>query len=216
MFHHIDNGNILPISKCVLSYGKFIGILDSGLQFTSIDEYSTFSKKSLNKCTITFDDGFKDLYTVAYPELKKRNIPFAIFIPVNLIDKDGYITSEELKIMGGDPLVTICSHGMTHDVLRGMKRTEQEYELIQSKNALQKITGKDIKYFAFSHGSYDEVTLRILKETSLYKNAFSVIRAPTNFFTRRWVYRLPRINCENDNMKFKIIRNDKGSTIKVD
>lgn len=80
MFHHIDDGNIIVRSGCRLSKKSFVDILDSGISFISAEEYTQFVFSWKNPCLITFDDGLKDVYRVAYPELKKRNIPFTVFI----------------------------------------------------------------------------------------------------------------------------------------
>ena len=149
MFHHIDDGKIMKKSSCVLSIEKFIDILDSGIEFISVDEYVSFSGKTINKCVITFDDGLKDVYTVAYPELKKRQIPFTIFVIVDYLDTEGYITTEELIELSKDPLVSIGAHGMTHDVLTGLSIEKQKYEMFSSKKYLEEIIGKKVDFFAF-------------------------------------------------------------------
>jgi len=41
-----------------------------------------------NSVVITFDDGFKNNFTSAYPILKKYNIPATIFITTSMVDKD--------------------------------------------------------------------------------------------------------------------------------
>ena len=51
-----------------------------GVDFISVDEYIKFSLSDRNKCLITFDDGLQDVYRVVYPELKKRGIPFLMFV----------------------------------------------------------------------------------------------------------------------------------------
>lgn len=49
---------------------------------------------------ITFDDGFKDFYTEAYPYLSENNIPASLFITTGKIDsKEELWTSELLRII---------------------------------------------------------------------------------------------------------------------
>lgn len=203
MFHHIDNGNLIVKSGCILDKEKFIKIIDSGIEFASLRD--CLHKACNDKCAITFDDGLADLYKTAYPELKKRNIPFAVFIVTDFLDKEGYITTEELKQMAEDPLVTVGSHGITHDILKGMNMEKQKEELLKSKEILENIINKDVELFAYSHGQYDKKTLRILKELNCYKKAFSAASLPLNVYTKHWKYRIPRINIDNSSSRFAVI-----------
>ena len=142
MFHHIDDGNIIVRSGCRLSKKSFVDILDSGISFISAEEYTQFVFSWKNPCLITFDDGLKDVYRVAYPELKKRNIPFTVFIVTDFLDQEGYLSSKELQVLADDPLVTIGSHGTTHKILHGMDEAEQRMELLDSKHILEEKTEK--------------------------------------------------------------------------
>ena len=205
MFHHIDDGNIAPKrSGCTLDFDKFIEILDSGLQFIDADTFCTFSRKSINKALITFDDGLADVYNVAYPQLKKRNIPFTIFIVTDFLDTNGYLTTAQLKELAGDPLVTVGSHGLSHGVLKDMPVQRQLNEILKSKELLESLLNRPVKYFAYSHGQYDNITLNILRKKRCYSFAFGVAGYPTNIYTRRWKYHLPRLNCENGSIHFRI------------
>lgn len=197
MFHHIDNGNIIVKSGCRMKLKSFVDILDSGVSFISAEEYTKFRLSWQNPCMITFDDGLKDIYDVAYPELKRRNIPFTVFIVTDFLDKEGYISSKELQLLANDPLVTIGSHGTTHKILRGMSEAEQRLELLESKHILEKITGKRIWMFAYSHGLYDNTTVDILRAERCYDYAFSAGGGETNLITKKSVYTLPRLNMED-------------------
>lgn len=215
MFHHIDGGNILQKSGCVLKLDKFIEILDSGMEFIDADTFSSFSRKNKNKALITFDDGLADVFLVAYPELKKRNIPFTIFIITDFLDTPGYIKTEQLIELSNDPLVTVGSHGLSHEVLKNMPSDRQLNEILDSKKRLESILNRPIKYFAYSHGQYDDNTLDILKRERCYSFAFGVAGYPTNIYTRSWKYHLPRLNCENNSMHFRIVDDKKArKTIK--
>ena len=202
MFHHIDNGSLIKRSGCMLNYQEFINLLDSGLQFISLHDLLSLKKLIPGKCSITFDDGLKDVYSVAYPELKKRNIPFSIFVITDFLGKKGYITNEELIELSKDPLVTIGSHGVSHELLPNMSYLKQMYELTESKRKLEAITNLHINYFAFSHGQYDKNTKRILKKHKFYNFVFGVRGYPLNIITKRWKYNLPRINFENNKVTY--------------
>jgi len=40
---------------------------------------------------LTFDDGYRDNRTYAYPILKRNGVPFAIYIPTSFMDREGYL-----------------------------------------------------------------------------------------------------------------------------
>jgi len=60
-----------------------------GYQFLSLDQVCDVlesSETSEKFVAFTFDDGYKDNFTVAYPILKKHKIPFAIYVTTNFPD----------------------------------------------------------------------------------------------------------------------------------
>lgn len=214
MFHHINDGNLIVKSGCILEYKSFLEIIDSGIEFISADEYIKFSLSNRNKCLITFDDGLQDVYRVVYPELTKRGIPLLMFVITDFLDTEGYITTEELLEMAENPLVTIGSHGLSHELFKNLDLNNKRRELLESKEILERLLHKPVKYFAYSHGQYDDSTLDILSETHCYDFAFGVSGYPTNFLTKRWAYHLPRFNCEDRKIPFTI-KKSKNETVKL-
>ncbi|MHA6261269.1 polysaccharide deacetylase family protein [Sporosarcina sp. CAU 1771] len=65
--------------------------LENNYKIVSLDEAHEIinNKKSINKKFIvfTFDDGYLDNYTIAYPIFKKYNIPFTIYVTTSFPDK---------------------------------------------------------------------------------------------------------------------------------
>lgn len=192
MFHHVDDDPHIPKSGCLLAFENFKKVFDIPCDFDSLD--NTLKNCSGRKIAITFDDGLEDLYTMAYPFLKSKGIPFTAFIITDLLGTPGYITEEQLKEMAKDPLVTVGSHGTSHEILKGMPVSKQKAELISSKKRLEDIIGKPVEIFAYSHGQYDPETLRLVTE---YRYACSVRSLPLNFLTAKKRYLLPRYNVDN-------------------
>lgn len=197
MLHHVDDGNITPVSDCIIQYDQFIRLLKQDRKFMQMSDYLTFKAQNNGKYLLTFDDGLEDVFRVVYPVLKAREIPFTIFVPVDLLDTPGYISIEQLKEMAKDPLVTIGSHGVSHRVMTTLSVGEQELELVESKQTLQRIIGKSVDVYAYPHGQFNSDTIKLLKKLNLYKAAFGVTGHPTNCFTESNRFDLPRFNIKD-------------------
>lgn len=197
MLHHVDDGNITPVSDCIIQYDQFIRLLKQDRKFMQMSDYLTFKAQNNGKYLLTFDDGLEDVFRVVYPVLKAREIPFTIFVPVDLLDTPGYISIGQLKEMAKDPLVTIGSHGVSHRVMTTLSVGEQELELVESKKTLQRIIGKSVDVYAYPHGQFNSDTIKLLKKLNLYKAAFGVTGHPTNCFTESNRFDLPRFNIKD-------------------
>lgn len=64
--------------------------LSAGYAFVSLDEACRIQSSGCGKkkfACITFDDGYADNFTVAYPILKRRGIPFTIYVTTSFIQR---------------------------------------------------------------------------------------------------------------------------------
>ena len=191
MFHHIVDDPEIKNSGCLLSYNHFMDII---LQYR--DYYvplAVLLRGRRRKAAVTFDDGLADVYNVAYPLLKAHSIPFTVFVITDFLDKPGYLTTEQLKELSADPLVTIGSHGLSHELFPRMTSSQKRKELIDSREVLQRITGQRIEVFAYSHGQFDKETLNLVK---CYDYAVSTRGYPLNCLTAKR-YQIPRLNVDN-------------------
>jgi peptidoglycan/xylan/chitin deacetylase (PgdA/CDA1 family) len=129
--------------------------------------------ESERRIAITFDDGFQDNLTVALPLLEKYELPATIFVAAGFIGKEGYLTVDDLKILGKHPLITIGSHGLTHAHFPAMSDDEARFELVESRRILEAATGRKVDLLAWSYGDCNS-RLERLSEESGFRAAWSV------------------------------------------
>ncbi len=106
---------------------------------------------------ITFDDGFLDFYSDAFPILARHNFTAMVFIPTGLIgEQRRTFNGKELLIW--DEIrdlrkkgVVFGSHSMTHRQLQQVRRDEVEHEIMHSKEVLEDKLGERIEYFSYPY-----------------------------------------------------------------
>ncbi len=159
---------------------KILEYKAKGYSFISIDElpsifnfqFSIFN--SHRWVCITFDDGYQDNYTLAYPMLKRLDVPFTVYVTTGFIDnrlpmwwypdKQLGISTDELKVLDADPLCTIGVHTVNHPKLDTLTREQQYQEIAESKQVLENLLGHEVHHFSFPHGVHNEDTLAICRE----------------------------------------------------
>ena len=114
---------------------------------------------------LTYDDGYVDNYIDLFPILQKYNVKATIFVVTGTVDNNkNSLTSDQIREMAASGLISFQSHTVTHPYLRGMSREDQEYELVQSKLALSRLTGTVPTVICYPSGSFDETTMELARQ----------------------------------------------------
>lgn len=200
MFHHVTDENVAINESCKCKVGVFrqllLNYLEQGYEFVSIEKTLSIihDLKPSRFVVVTFDDIPDSVYVHAYPILKELNIPFAAFVTVGFIGKDGFITKKHLQELSANPLCTIGAHTMTHPMLRQIDNFKWEVE--QSKKELETIIGMPVKYFAYPFGQYSSISKEVRKAVagSGYECAFCTIGSTLNETSMQDYFFLPRFS----------------------
>lgn len=201
MYHHIgsteDNKKKLYVD--VKLFEKEMRYLsDNGYTTITLDDLTNalISRKILPSRSIilTFDDGYLDFYTKAFPVLKKYKLKATVFVITSCIDKPGYLSTPMIKELLDSSLITVGSHTVSHPNLKNLPLTQVEYELRESKAFLEKQFGIKVTSFAFPFGSYNNTVTSVVQKAG-YRNAVSVKYGWLHFENN--VYELKRIRIGN-------------------
>jgi len=166
---------------------------DNGYHVITAEELLAFfeyrqgvPKKSV---LITMDDGYRSVYDIAYPILKKYGFTATLFIYTSFVGASRIaITWDQLKEMRMSGF-TIGSHSIYHSDLTKPKEeeTQREYiarikeELYDSKKIIDQKLGQNTYFLAYPFGYYDQRSIQTAREAG-YKIAVSVKRGGNPFF----------------------------------
>ena len=77
-------------------------ILSLSEAISALSDPSKFPERT---ALITFDDGLKNNYSIAFPLLKEYSVPATIFLPVNLIGTEKFLWVDELFLLLRESLI---------------------------------------------------------------------------------------------------------------
>ena len=145
---------------------------------------------------ITFDDGSRGQYRYAYPVLKKYKMTATFYI---IADRSP-IKKSELKEMVKDGMI-VDSHTSTHRDLKKLQGTKNfKFQLVDSKEKLEKTTGQEIVSIAYPGCVADKRSFDIIKKNG-YLLGFSCGRTIMHRYSRRFY--LSRVHVYSDMERFK-------------
>ena len=150
MYHSIDSEKNIG--------GIFVDEFEEHIKW--IKDKKTFKMEELkgldytlppNSILITFDDGYKNNYTLAFPILKKYNMKATIFLNTKFIEKDEtYLNWDEIREMYKSGLIDFQLHTHSHQL------TVKDIEVLAFYDNESSPYFKRESYSLFFDGNYDE------------------------------------------------------------
>jgi peptidoglycan/xylan/chitin deacetylase (PgdA/CDA1 family) len=201
--------------EAIECFEKKLQFLKRYTNVVTLDDYFSgrLSYEKVN-VVITFDDGFKSWISYAVPLLKKNNLPATFFISsgfVGLTKEDeidfikskllvntdhtensiGGLSTKEVKSMVDDDF-DVGGHTLNHSNLKNLRGREKIInEVFEDKQRLEKITGKQIKYFSYPLGEHinPDVDLAGILKDAGYQGAVTTVPGCNVWNTNRFFLR---------------------------
>jgi peptidoglycan/xylan/chitin deacetylase (PgdA/CDA1 family) len=168
MYHsiHEDPKNPLMVSPPLFAQ-EMQHLKDAGyhpLNFEDLLEWKKGRPLPAKPIVITFDDGYRDNYTEAYPVLKRLGFKATIFVISGFVGGKNNLTWDEIREMQQSGLIEIGAHTVSHLDLTKLSNEQKWSEIYGSKTAIEQQIGHPVIAFAYPAGRYDEATVKLTEK----------------------------------------------------
>ena len=139
---------------------------------------------------LTFDDGYEDNYTIAFPLLRNSDCRAVIFAVTDKKRRTNFwdsgeptatlLTSRQMQELNRSGF-EIGSHTVTHPRLTQTSVEVIRRELSESRDSLQQILGSEVLSFAYPYGALQPAVKSLVEEAG-YKFAVAADSGPMTFY----------------------------------
>jgi len=174
MYHHIKT-NTDPSNKIEAGLDlppeqfeqEMASLNQKGYQTLNISQL--FQTDQENKIVLTFDDGYKDIITNAYPILHKYNYTATVYIISDFAGRDDYLNWDDIRTLKNSGW-EIGSHTVSHYDLTRIPLDQAQSEITQSKAKIETELGITISSFCYPSGKYNADIIKLVQQAG-YQNS---------------------------------------------
>lgn len=175
-----------PLEVSAGTFASQMGCLKRlGFHLATADEVEEFAAGRIHlprrSVLVTFDDGYEDNYTLAFPIFQQYGAKATVFVITSLVGKPGYLTPDQIEEMTASGLVdfqlhTDALHYQTADGQSAVLAVPPAGLITDLNTARLKLmawTGKRPHVFAYPFGFYNDRVAEPLK-TAGVTSAYTV------------------------------------------
>lgn len=167
-YHSIDgSGSVVSVDATTFA-GHARWLASGAVQPTDVEGVSLEDGRGEERIAVTFDDGFRNFATAAWPVLREHGIPVTLFVvsgragstnswggaPADGVPELPLLDWEELGRLAEEG-VELASHSRRHRRLAGLDPDRLEEEVAGSAEEIEARTGRRPAGFAYPYGVLD-------------------------------------------------------------
>jgi peptidoglycan/xylan/chitin deacetylase (PgdA/CDA1 family) len=141
---------------------------------------------------ITFDDGYADLYTAAYPVLADHRFKAVAYIVSGFVGQPRYVTATQILEMDRNG-IEIASHTVDHADLARSASASVMHQLVDSKRWLEHLVGHPVLDFAYPSGQFNAQVVAEVKAAG-YSTAVTTMTSVDHSMADRYTWSRVRVS----------------------
>lgn len=138
---------------------------------------------------LTFDDGYEDTYTEAFPAMRALGMRGTVFVVSDFVGQPGYVTWEQLRELAEHGW-SVESHSVSHPDLRHLPDPELRRQLGESKAHIEREVGRAVRYLNYPAGQYDR---RVIAAAAVAGYTAALTTRHGTQLALRQLFELPRV-----------------------
>src|SRR2546423_1312860 len=110
---------------------------------------------------ITVDDGWLCAYTEIFPELRRRKMPWTLFVYPKIVGRGEHAVTWAQVAEMAQAGVDVESHTWTHSSLTLASNSPEflDHELAESRKTIEEKSGASVRFLSYPYGDYDPIVM---------------------------------------------------------
>jgi peptidoglycan/xylan/chitin deacetylase (PgdA/CDA1 family) len=146
-------------------------LISAGFRFVTVADFAARAGGRApppGLAALSFDDGTEDMHSVLLPILRDYEIPATVYVTTGLIGRPNpwmakgsdarMMTENELRALAAAG-VELGAHTVTHPDVSALDREDCLREMVESREALERLTGTQVRTFAYPYCKYSRESI---------------------------------------------------------
>jgi peptidoglycan/xylan/chitin deacetylase (PgdA/CDA1 family) len=112
---------------------------------------------------MTFDDGYADFFTTAYPMLSAHGFKAVSYVVPGFFGRNGYMNQDQVLQLDRSG-IQVASHTWSHADLSNIDPAGLAHEVVDSRNFLQGLLGHPVVDFCYPYGRFNDAAVHAVDQ----------------------------------------------------